>query len=172
LALVSVVAILTTVSLILLIQQLANATDADAVILNSETSDLAETAFEKANEIVLPTLDYGCNGFGRHGMSFRRHGFGSFGHIQVSEEFEQNIINIAKSDTDVQNLLTEGYNVTAVKPIIKTIIDAEGNVVNKATDAILLLENDPNGRAFVIVDIEDAKVTEIVISPITVIEKP
>ena len=72
----------------------------------------------------------------------------------------------------MQNLLTEGYNVTSVRPIIKTIVDGEGNVVNKATDAILLLENDANGRAFVMVDIEEAKVTQIVISTRTVIEKP
>jgi len=172
LALVTVVAILAIVSGILLVPKLADATDTEAVILTTETSDLTEAAFEETNGIVLPTLDYGCNGFGRHGMSFGRHGFGGFGHIEVSEEFEQTVINIAESNTDVQNLLTEGYNVTSLKPIIKTIVDAEGNVVNKATDAILLLENDSNGRAFVMVDIEEAKVTQIVISTITVTEKP
>ena len=59
--------------------------------------------------------------------------FGGFGAIQVSTEFQQNVTNIAKSDSDVQNLLNNGYNVTSVTPIIGSTVDANGNVITKAS---------------------------------------
>ena len=80
--------------------------------------------------------------------------------------------NIAKSDTDVQNLLADGYNITSVRPIIKTVVDAEGDVVTKATSAVLMLQKDTTGLASVMVNLEEAKVTQIVILTRTVIEKP
>jgi hypothetical protein len=109
---------------------------------------------------------------GRRGMRFGMGGFGGFGPVEVSEEFKQTVTNIAGNDTDVQNLITDGYNVTSVRPIIKTVIDAEGNVVTKATSAILTLQKDTSGHALVMVDIEQAKVTQIVILTRTVIDKP
>jgi len=103
-----------------------------------------------------------------HGMR----GQGCYGSIEVSEEFKENVINIAKSDTDVQNLLNQGYNITGVRPIIKTIVEGNGTVITKATSAILMLQKDTTGRAAVTVDVENAKVTEIVILTKTVIQKP
>jgi hypothetical protein len=100
------------------------------------------------------------------------HGRGCYGFIEVSEEFKENVINIAKKDTDVQNLLNEGYNITGVRPIIKTIVEGDGTVVTKATNAIVILEKDTTGYAIVKVDVANAKVTEIVILTETVIEKP
>jgi len=96
----------------------------------------------------------------------------SYRSIEVSEQFKQNVINIAKNDTDVQNLLNEGYNITMVKPIIKSVVEGDGTVVTKATSAILILEKGTTGRAFVWVDLEQAKVTRIEILTRTVIEKP
>ena len=97
---------------------------------------------------------------------------GGYGFIEVSSEFETNVINIAKADTDVQALLNGGYNVTKVMPIIKTVLDADGNVVTKATNATVLLEKDTTGRAFVSVDLQLSKVTQIVTLTKTVINKP
>ena len=99
-------------------------------------------------------------------------GRGCHGFVEVSEEFEENAISIAESDQDVQNLLNDGYNITRVRPIIKTVVEADGNVDTKATDAIVMLEKDEAGHAAVWVDLEEAKVTEIVILTRTVIEKP
>ena len=100
-------------------------------------------------------------------------GRGGFGYVEVSEEFEENVIAIAEGDEDVQALLDEGYNITAMRPIIKTVVDGEGNVVTKATDAIVMLsKDDETGRASVWVNLEMTKVTEIVIVTRTVIEKP
>jgi hypothetical protein len=105
--------------------------------------------------------------FGRHGR-----GCGPGGFVTVSQEFKDNVINIAKNDSDVQNLLTGGYNITDVRPIISSTVQGNGTVVTKATSAILMLEKDTTGRAEVWVDLEQAKVTRIVILTRTVIEKP
>jgi len=107
--------------------------------------------------------------FGRRGCGGRRGGFG--GSITVSQEYKDNVINITESDSDVQALLTEGYNITGVRPIICTTVEADGTVSMKATTAMVSLQKDTTGRALVWVDVEEAKVTRIVILTITVIEK-
>jgi hypothetical protein len=167
-----VVAIAAIASGILLAPQMANATDTEDEILATQAADATDTLAEEANGIVLPSWNEDCMEFGRGGMRVGRHGFGGFGPIEVSEEFEQTVTDIAESDTDVQNLITEGYNVTSVRPIIKTVVDADGNVVTKATNAVVILEKDTTGHASVMVDIEEAKVTQIVIITRTVIDKP
>ena len=91
--------------------------------------------------------------------------------FEVSEEFEENAINIAEGDEDVQALLDDGYSVAGVRPIIKSIVEADGNVETKAADAIVILEKDETSRASAWVDLEEAKVTKIVILTRTVIEK-
>ena len=171
LALFSVIAIAAIVSGILLVPQMVNATETGDALLTTQASDATDTATQETNEIVLPCWNDGCMRFGRGGMRFGIRGFGCFGPIEVSEEFEQTVTSIAESDTDVQNLLTDGYNVTSVRPIIKTVVDAEGNVVTKATSAVLMLQKDTTGYASVMVDIEEAKVTQIVILTRTVIDK-
>ncbi len=110
----------------------------------------------------------GPGAFGRCG----RGGFvqGGFGQIEVSSEFTANVTAIAKADSDVANLLNSGYNITAVHPIVQTTIDGNGNVVTKALNAELLLESS-NGRATVLVSLDQAKVTKIVTLTMTVIEK-
>jgi len=105
---------------------------------------------------------------GRRGF---RGGRGGFGPITVSEEYKENVLNIAESDSDVQELLADGYNITGVRPIISTTVEADGTVTMKATTAIVSLQKDTTGRALVWVDVEQAKVTRIEILTITVIEK-
>ncbi|MEM2875389.1 MAG: hypothetical protein QXL67_00320 [Candidatus Bathyarchaeia archaeon] len=101
-----------------------------------------------------------------------RHGWGLYRFVEVSEEYETKVISIAESDQDVQRLLNDGYNITGVRPLIKAnIIDAEGNVVIKATSAIVMLEKDKMDRASVLVDVEEGKVAQIVILTRRVIEK-
>jgi hypothetical protein len=99
-------------------------------------------------------------------------GWGGYGFVEVSEEYEENVINIAKNDSDVQELLDDGYNITGVKPIIKAVVEGDGTVVTKATSAIIMLKKDTTSHASVWVDVEEAKVTKIVILTRTVIEKP
>jgi hypothetical protein len=116
-------------------------------------------------------LNYGgCPG-GGHGFGRRGFGWGG-GSITVSQEYKDKIINIAQNDSDVQNLLADGYNITNVRPIINTIVEADGTVTMKATTAIVMLSQNTTGRAFVTVNVEEGKVTQIVILTRTVIEKP
>jgi hypothetical protein len=172
LALFSVIAIAAIISGVLLVPQMVNSTETGDTSLTTQASDAVNTATQEANEIVLPSWNGNCMGFGRRGMRFGMGGFGGFGPVEVSEEFKQTVTNIAENDTDVQNLIADGYNVTSVRPIIKTVIDAEGNVVTKATSAVLVLQKDTTGHASVMVSIEEAKVTQIVILTRTVIDKP
>jgi hypothetical protein len=118
----------------------------------------------------------GCLGGGHgFGHEFGRQGFGwGFGNITISQAYTDNVISIAENDSDVQNLLTNGYNITEVRPIISTVIEADGTVTMKATTAIVVLEKDTTnatGRAFVTVNVEEGKVTRIEILTRTVIEK-
>jgi hypothetical protein len=71
----------------------------------------------------------------------------------------------------VQELLDEGYNITRVIPKIVFRVEADGTVVMKATSAVITLAKDRAGRASVWVDVEEEKVTKIVIVTVTVIEK-
>jgi len=171
LALFSVIAIAAIASGILLAPQMVQASETEDTSLTTQ-SDLTETVPQEETATVPPNWDKNCMDFGRHGMRSGMHGFGGFGAIEVSEEFEQTVTSIAESDTDVQDLIADGYNVTSVRPIIKTVIDGEGNVVTKATSAVLTLQKDTTGHATVTVDIEEAKVTQIIILTRTVIDKP
>jgi hypothetical protein len=96
---------------------------------------------------------------------------GPNGLIQVSAGYNQTVINIAKSDADVQNLLAQGYSVQGVRPIIKSVVQADGTVVTSAPNAVVLLVNGTTGRAAVYVDVTNGKVTQIVIQTRTVINK-
>ncbi len=109
----------------------------------------------------------GTCGGGRGG----RRGGGPYGFVEISAEYNQTVINIAESDSDVQNLLAEGYSISAVRPIIKSVVQADGSVVTKATSAVVMLEKNTTGRAAVYVDVTNGKVTKIVILTMTVIEK-
>ena len=174
LALFSVVAIAAVLSGAILVPQLmAKATETGDTSLTDQATDTTDTiATQEANETVLPSWNYNCVGFGMRDRGFGRHGFGGYGPIEVSDEFKQTVTTIADNDTDVQNLINDGYNATAIRPIIKTVIDADGNIVTKASSAVLILQKDTTGYASVTVSIDQAKVTQIVILIRTVIDKP
>ncbi len=134
---------------------------------NTLTSDavFAQYVYAKAdNETIIPPAggwQRGCQGGWAHG-----------GFVEVSQAFEDNVINITKADPDVQKLLADGYNVTGVRPIIKATVEANGDVATKATSAIVMLQKDTTGRASVLVDVAAGKVTRIETLTRTVIEKP
>jgi len=137
------------------------------IVLVYGANGFAGSTSEDNGEMMLKTC--GWQPRWQHGWQrgWERHGF-----IEVSEEYKENVINIAKSDKDMQNLLNGGYNITGVRPIITTKVDAKGNVVMKATEAIVMLQKDTTGNASVWVNVEEGKVTRIVILTRTVIEKP
>ena len=99
------------------------------------------------------------------------HKFGfNFNSLEVSSGYTQNVNDILNSDSDVQSLITQGYNVTVVKPLIKRVVQSDGTVTMKASSAIVSLKG-PSGHATVYVDIDSAKVLKIVILTRTVIDK-
>jgi hypothetical protein len=112
----------------------------------------------------------GSGGHGRGGMGGME-GMGSMGNIEVSSEYTATVNSILSNDTDIQNLINEGYNVTSINPIVKTTIGADGTITTKASTAIVTLQNGTSGYATAKVDIEQAKVTQIVILTRTVIDK-
>ncbi len=93
------------------------------------------------------------------------------GAITVSDAFKENVLSIAENDSDVKQLLAQGYNVTAIRPIIQTIVEGDGSVVTKATGAMVILQKDTTGLALVRVDLTAAKVARIETITRTIIEK-
>lgn len=91
--------------------------------------------------------------------------------IEVSEDFKEKVIEIAEKDSDVQKMLSQGYNITSIKPILKATVQGDGTVTLKATEAILTLEKEAS-HATVKVNLEKAQVEKITILAKTVIEKP
>jgi len=91
--------------------------------------------------------------------------------IEISDEFKEKVLSIALSDSDVQNLISQGYNVTRIQPTIKMAVQGDGAITLKATGAIVTLRNGNGGFAQVHVDLEKGAVTQIIIRSITVIKK-
>ena len=91
--------------------------------------------------------------------------------IEISTEYTETVNTILEADTDVQTLIAEGYNVTSIRPIIKTVIEADGTILAKATTAVVTLQNGTSGYAVTDVDVLQAKVTQTVIFTRTVIDK-
>jgi hypothetical protein len=144
----------------------------EQAVLTTTTSDNTDSSNNVTCEIprILPGWCEGPMGFGRRGRGFGG-GFGGFGQVQVSDEYKTAVTTIATSDTDVQQLIADGYNITRIMPIMKTTIDAQGNVVTQATNATVVLVKDKTGYALVSVDLSQNKVTQIVTFTKTVIEK-
>jgi hypothetical protein len=108
-----------------------------------------------------------------HGMG-RGMGRGGCGmvSIEVSEEFKANVVSIAERDSDVQNLLAQGYNVTGIRPLITSVVEGDGVVTSKASGAIVMLTSqDGMSHAAVLVDLNAGSVTRIEVVTRTVIDK-
>ena len=96
---------------------------------------------------------------------------GGMGGIDVSSEYTANVNTILNSDTDVANLISQGYNVTAIHPIVKTVLQGDGTLITHATSAVVLMINGPSGYATVNIDIANSHVTTITTVTRTVIDK-
>ncbi len=130
--------------------------------VNTSAADLPVFGFGKG---MMMGEEFGGRP-GRHG------GFGgSMNNIAVSTEYNQTVNNILANDTDVQKLISEGYNVTAIRPKLTSLIAADGTLTTKASTAVVALQNGTSGFATAKVDITNSKVTEIIIVTRTVIDK-
>lgn len=111
-------------------------------------------------------LAAGTPGIGPAVRGFRRGFFG----IEVSDEFTSKVKGILESDPDVSKLLSEGYNVTAIRPVITLSVAGDGTVTMKATRAVATLRKD-SSWAIVHVDVAQGKVISITIVTKTTIKK-
>jgi len=115
----------------------------------------------------------GSSGFGAgpRGQCGRGGSFMGGMAIEVSSEYTTNVNAILNNDTDVQNLISQGYNVTSISPIVKNVIQGDGTLVTQATTAIVTMQNGTSGYATVTVDVTNSTVTQIVTITRTVIDK-
>jgi hypothetical protein len=96
---------------------------------------------------------------------------GRMGDVEVSAEYTQKVKDILSGDSDVNNLLTQGYNVTSIKPTIKTSVAGDSTVTQTASKASVTLTKESTGFARVDVDVTAGKVLRIEIVTRTVIDK-
>ena len=115
-------------------------------------------------------MEQGFNGFGGGPRGHRGFMMGGMRNIEVSEEYTAAVNAILGKDSDVQNLVNQRYNVTAINPIIKTIIGADGTVTTKASSAVVFMQG-TSGFATIKVDVTNQAVTEIVTITRTIIDK-
>jgi hypothetical protein len=150
----------------------AHAENSTTTALSTSTTNLDEL---NTTASVIPFWGMGSMRMGEQGFGPGPRGHGpqrnGYGNIEVSSEYTQKVNDILNNDTEVQNLVTQGYNVTSIRPIIKNIIAADGALTTKATTATVTLQNGTSGIAVANVDIEQEKVTQIVILTRTVIDK-
>jgi hypothetical protein len=167
LAIISLVVIATVAGIVVFSLQSTAKADSANIVSTDAQSITAPTSTSTATTNIYPEgFNNGMIAFDmgpRFGMGHR--GFGGisgFRNIQVSSDFTQNVTNILQSDSDVQNLISQGFNITTIRPVISTVIDGNGNIVTKASTANVLLQGDNGSRSFVVVDLSQAKVTKIV----------
>lgn len=153
---------------LILLSVVAVAAVMSGIVLTTYAANNGEESGNGFSEWINGRMMPGTCGWSHGGLR----GPGGYRFVEVSEEFEENVINIAKSDSDVQDLLDDGYNITGVRPIIKAVVEADGDVVTKATSAVVMLEKDTTSHASVWVDVKEGTVTKIEILTRTVIEKP
>jgi hypothetical protein len=153
------------------------AADTDSTTTDAGTAVTAD-ANQYPNQMQFGSqMMMGSQGFGGFGGGPRGHGgrggefMGGMANIEVSSEYTANVNAILNSDTDVQNLISQGYNITSINPIIKNVIEADGTLTTKATTAVVLMQNGTSGYAEVKVDTANSQVTQIITITKTVIDK-
>jgi hypothetical protein len=149
----------------------ATSTTAD----NAVTGDTSQSTTTQTTDQTPFTdnimMEQGSRGFGGGPGGQGRHGMmGGMGNIEVSSEYTANVNAILNNDTDIANLIAQGYNVTAINPIVKTVIQGDGTVATQATTTTVFMQG-TSGFATVNVDIANAKVTQIVTVTRTLIDK-
>jgi hypothetical protein len=144
---------------------------------STSTGSTTVTATSTATDTTTPSTGSGMQMMDQAGMG--GHGgrgpgmdiMSGMGRVEISQEYNATVTAILENDTDVANLLSQGYNVAAIHPMIKTVVGGDGTVTAKATTATVILTNGTVGFARVTVDIENIKVTYIETVTRTVIDK-
>ena len=144
------------------------ATDTESNTETAVTTDQNLDSLQFGANLMME--EQGFNGFGGGPRGHRGFMMGGMRNIEVSEEYTAAINAILGKDSDVQNLVSQRYNITAINPIIKTIIGADGTITTKASSAVIFMQG-TSGFATIKVDVTNQAVTEIVTITRTVIDK-
>jgi hypothetical protein len=153
------------------------AADTNSTTTDTGTAVTADTSqntnqMQFGGNMMMDSQGIGGFGGGPGGHGGRGGGFmDGMANIEVSSEYTANVNTILNNDADVQNLISQGYNVTSITPIVKNVIQADGTIVTQASTATVTLQNGTSGYATANVDVANAKVTQIVIVTRTVIDK-
>jgi hypothetical protein len=145
----------------------ALAADTNSTATTTTISEIPGVGDAQFGPGMMQGFGGGPGGHGGSGGGF----MGGMQGIEVSSEYTANVNAILNSDTDVQNLISQGYNVTAMNPIIKYVVAGDGTITMKATSAEVLLQNGTSGMAIANVDVANATVTRLVVFSQTVIDK-
>jgi hypothetical protein len=146
-----------------------NSTTTDTI--TTITSDAAQNAnqLQFDGRMMMDSQGFGGGPVGHCGLG---EGFrGGMANIEVSTEYTANVNAILDNDADVQNLVSQGYNVTSINPIVKNVIGGDGTLTTQATTAIVTMQNGTSGYATVKVDVANSTVTQIITITRTVIDK-
>ncbi len=146
-----------------------NSTGTNSTDTTTPTSTITNPTQTPSNQQPMIIGDMQGFGMGRGHMEGFMGGMNS--NIEISDEYTATINSILNNDSDVANLISQGYNVTAIQPILKSVIGADGTLTTQASSATVLLQNGTSGISIVNVDVANAKVTYIETITRTVIDK-
>lgn len=105
------------------------------------------------------------------GWPIRGKGFKGF-QLVLSEGFKEKVLAIVKADEDVQELLSEGYNVSCIRVNqVKLVVQENDQITLEASKALVILTNGNCDKALVEVDLKSKTVTRIVLINIKIIKK-
>ncbi len=140
---------------------------------NSTTGAISDSNATNPQLWGMSGISPGDQGFdGAMGQGMSHGGFmGGMNNLEVTSEYTANVTAVLNADTDIANLIAQGYNVTSINPIVKDVIQGDGTIATQATTAIVTLQNGTSSYATANVDLSQAKVTQIVIITRTVIDK-
>jgi hypothetical protein len=144
----------------------------NAQAIDSTSQDLAMSPVAVLNNTNIQPKGFNCPGWDGHSFGVQNRVFHGFGEgIEVSANYTQKVTNILNADSDVQSLISQGYNITSIKPVLSRTLDGNGIVTTKATTAIVRLVKGSSGYATVSVNVDLGQVSRIVILTRTVIDK-
>ncbi len=88
-------------------------------------------------------------------------GLGVGAALELSDELKEGVLAILKEDSNVSELLNEGYNVTAIIPLIKLVVQGDGSIALEVVKVWVNLHKEGEGVVHVLLDYEKGEVVKI-----------
>ncbi len=84
-----------------------------------------------------------------------------YGIFELSSEFKDKVLSILRSDRNVSRLLDEGYDISAIRPIIKIAVQGDGSAALKVAEVWVSLYKEGEGVVHVLINYGEGKVVKI-----------